>query len=139
MNETRRKISKYIATAGVGGHLPSLFAQNKIALDYPKKPIRILCPFAPAGGVDITARAIAQQLTQAWGQSVVVDNKPGANGTIAVETAVQSPADGYTLTMISSSHSVNATLLKNQSYDLDQRFGTHYSDNKTTLCSRYKS
>jgi tripartite-type tricarboxylate transporter receptor subunit TctC len=118
MNPDRRRFTELMALAGTYGLAPEVFAQPNLADTYPKKPIRILCPFAPAGGVDITARSIAQQLTQTWGQSVVVDNKPGANGTIAVETAVQAPPDGYTLTMISSSHSVNATLLKNQSYDL---------------------
>jgi tripartite-type tricarboxylate transporter receptor subunit TctC len=118
MKQNRRKLIELIALASSYGVSPQLFAQLNLADDYPKKPIRILCPFAPSGGVDITARSVAQQLTQTWGQSVIVDNKPGANGTIAVETAVQAPPDGYTLTMISSSHAVNATLLKNQSYDL---------------------
>ena len=118
MNQDRRKFNELITLASAYGFAPKLFAQPSLADTYPKKPIRILCPFAPSGGVDITARAIAQQLTQSWGQSVIVDNKPGANGTIAVETAIQAPPDGYTLTMISSSHSVNSTLLKNQSYDL---------------------
>lgn len=118
MNQDKRKFNELIILASAYGFVPELFAQPSLVDNYPKKPIRILCPFAPSGGVDITARAIAQQLTQAWGQSVIVDNKPGANGTIAVETAIQAPPDGYTLTMISSSHSVNSTLLKNQSYDL---------------------
>jgi hypothetical protein len=118
MKQDRRKLMEFMALACSYGVVPKIFAQSNAADGYPKKPIRILCPFAPSGGVDITARSVAQQLTQAWGQSVIVDNKPGANGTIAVETAVQAPPDGYTLTMISSSHAVNATLLKNQSYDL---------------------
>lgn len=118
MNQDRRKFTELMALASAYGVAPQLFAQSNLADSYPKKPIRILCPFAPAGGVDITARSVAQQLTQAWGQTVIVDNKPGANGTIAVEAAVQAPPDGYTLTMISSSHAVNSTLLKNQSYDL---------------------
>jgi tripartite-type tricarboxylate transporter receptor subunit TctC len=118
MNQDKRKFNELIILASAYGFAPELFAQPSLVDTYPKKSIRILCPFAPSGGVDITARAIAQQLTQSWGQSVIVDNKPGANGTIAVETAIQAPPDGYTLTMISSSHSVNSTLLKNQSYDL---------------------
>lgn len=85
--------------------------------DYPSKPIRLIIPFAPGGGTDLTARAIAIKLTEAWGQTVVPDNRAGANGTIAVEIATHSPPDGYTLTMISSSHSVNSSLYK-LPYDL---------------------
>ena len=85
---------------------------------YPAKPIRLIIPFAPGGGTDITGRAIAQKLGETFGQTVLVDNRPGANGTIAVETAVKSPADGYTLTMITGSHAVNSTLYPKLSYDL---------------------
>ena len=117
MNFNRRQLSAFIGTSFLVNLLPKAWAQNS-ADAYPNKPIRLLCPFAPAGGVDITARAIAQKLTEAWGQPVVVENRPGANGTIAVETAVRSAPDGYTLTMISSSHSVNVTLQTKQPYDL---------------------
>ena len=106
------------ATLGMLGGSTSAMAQRDAAADYPSRPIRLLCPFAAAGGVDITARAIAQKLTEAWGQPVVVENRPGANGTIAVDVAVKAPPDGYTLTMISSSHSVNVTLQSKQPYDL---------------------
>jgi tripartite-type tricarboxylate transporter receptor subunit TctC len=85
---------------------------------YPTKPIRLIIPFAPGGGTDLTARAIAIKLTEAWGQTVVPDNRAGANGTIAVDIATHAPPDGHTLTMISSSHSVNASLYKNLPYDL---------------------
>jgi tripartite-type tricarboxylate transporter receptor subunit TctC len=113
----RRTVKALAALGGVGWRVPAL-AQGGAARDYPSRPIRLLCPFAAAGGVDITARAIAQQLTELWGQPVVVENRPGANGTIAVEIAAKSLPDGYTLTMISSSHSVNVTLQGHQSYDL---------------------
>jgi tripartite-type tricarboxylate transporter receptor subunit TctC len=117
MNLNRRKFAVLIGASFLSSLFPKAWAQ-KIADSYPNKPIRLLFPFAPAGGVDITARAIAQKLTEVWGQPVVVENKPGANGTIAVETAVRSAPDGYTLTMISSSHSVNVTLQSKQPYDL---------------------
>ena len=86
--------------------------------DYPNHPIRFIVPFAPGGGTDLTARAIGIKLTEAWGQTVVVDNRAGANGTIGVELAARAPADGFTLTMISASHSVNSSLYKNLPYDL---------------------
>ena len=85
---------------------------------YPVKPIRLIVPFAHGGGTDITARTIAQKLTEHWGQQVVVDNRPGANGTIGVDIASKSAADDYTLGMISSSHSVNVSLYKKLPYDL---------------------
>jgi len=94
----------------------SIHAQTSV--HYPTKPIRLIVPFAPGGGTDITARTIALKLGEAWGQTVVADNRPGANGTIGVDLAAKSAPDGYTLTMISSSHSVNVSLLTRQPYDL---------------------
>jgi tripartite-type tricarboxylate transporter receptor subunit TctC len=85
---------------------------------YPAKPVRLIVPFAPGGGTDITARTIAQKLTERLGQQVVADNRPGANGTIGVDLVSKSPPDGYTLSMISSSHSVNVSLYKKLPYDL---------------------
>jgi len=99
-------------TAGVAQPAPAATST------YPDRPIRLIVPFAPGGGTDLTARAIALKLTEAWGKSVVVDNRAGANGTIAVDIATKSPPDGYTLTMISSSHAVNSSLYKNLPYDL---------------------
>jgi len=98
--------------------LAMLFASHATAQPYPTKPIRLIVPFAPGGGTDITARAIALKLTEAWGQTVVPDNRTGANGTIGVDIAAKSAPDGYTLTMISSSHSVNVSLYKKLPYDL---------------------
>jgi hypothetical protein len=66
---------------------------------YPHKPIRLIVPFTPGGSTDILARAIGQELTKAWGQSVVIDNVPGAGGSIGADKAAKAPADGYTLLM----------------------------------------
>ena len=85
---------------------------------YPTKPIRFVVPFAPGGGTDITARAVAQKLGESWGQTVVPDNRPGANGTIGVDITAKSAPDGYTITMISSSHAVNVGLYTKLPYDL---------------------
>jgi tripartite-type tricarboxylate transporter receptor subunit TctC len=73
------------------------FAASVVAQDYPARPIRIVVPFPPGAGTDIVARAIAQSLSEAWKQSLVVDNRPGAGGTIAGEMVAKGNADGYTL------------------------------------------
>lgn len=99
-------IACLIATV-FAGHMQPSFSQN-----YPVKPIRIIIPFAPGGGTDFIARVAAQKLTEAWGQQVIVDNRPGAGGTLGTELGVRAPADGYTFTMISSSYSVNPSLYK---------------------------
>ena len=80
--------------------------------DYPNKPIRLISPFAPGGSTTFTARLIGQQLTEAWGQQVVVDNRAGANTVIGTRLAVTSPADGYTLLIMSSALAGNHTLVK---------------------------
>jgi len=74
-------------------------AQSKAsaAAGYPAKPIKIIVPYAPGGTSDILARTVGQKLSEAWGQQVIIDNKPGANGNIGADMVAKSPADGYTL------------------------------------------
>lgn len=79
---------------------------------FPNRPIKIIVTFVPGGGADILGRYIAQGLTHAMGQPVVVENKAGAGGLIGVEAGLAVPADGYTLTLISSSYTVNPSLYK---------------------------
>lgn len=74
-------------------------AQAQTATTYPNKPIRLVVPFTPGGSTDILARAIGQELTKAWGQSVIVDNVPGAGGSIGAEKVAKASNDGYTLLM----------------------------------------
>lgn len=93
-------------------------AREESVASFPSKPIRLVVPFTPGGGTDITGRTIALKLTDAWGQTVVADNRAGANGVIGVDIVTKSAPDGYTLTMISCSHSVNVSLYKNLPYNL---------------------
>ncbi len=88
------------------------------AQTYPAKPIRMLVGFAPGGGTDTAARAIASKLSDRLGQTVVIDNRPGAAGNIATEITVNAPADGYTLLLGSiSSFSINPSLYKRLPFD----------------------
>ncbi|MPZ45239.1 MAG: tripartite tricarboxylate transporter substrate binding protein [Betaproteobacteria bacterium] len=90
---------------------------------YPTKPIRIIVAYTPAGTTDILARAIGQKFTAAWSQPVIVDNRPGANGTIGTEIAAKAPADGYTLLMATAAtHAINPTLYPKLQYDAVKDF-----------------
>jgi tripartite-type tricarboxylate transporter receptor subunit TctC len=77
---------------------------------YPAKPVHIIVPFAPGGGSDFIARFAAQRLTEALGSQVIVENRPGAGGLLGIEQGVRADPDGYTLTLIASSYTVNAAL-----------------------------
>src|SRR5882762_6409599 len=83
-----------------------------IAQQYPNKPVRIIVPFAPGGGSDFIARFMAQRLTEGLGKQVIVENKPGAGGVLGIESGIKSPPDGYTLTLIASSYTVNPSVYK---------------------------
>jgi tripartite-type tricarboxylate transporter receptor subunit TctC len=88
------------------------------AAEYPTKPIRMLVGFAPGGGTDTTARTIAQPMSEALGQQVVVDNRPGAAGNIATDIASKSPADGYTILMGTiAALAINPSLYKSLPFD----------------------
>ena len=85
--------------------------------NYPVKPIRIVVGFTPGGGPDITARFIAQKLAESWPQNVVVDNRPGAGGTIAAQLVAHANPDGYTLLSVSSAHAVAPAIYAKLPYD----------------------
>lgn len=89
-----------------------LFPWHAFAQQYPVKPVRIIVPFAPGGGSDFIARFIAQRLSASLGQQFVVENRAGAGGMIGAEIGVKSAPDGYTLTLISNSYTVNPSLYK---------------------------
>lgn len=81
------------------------------AAQYPEKPVRILVPFAPGGNVDITARIVSPAFGKAFGQQMIVENRPGAGGTIATDAVAKAPPDGHTLLMASSSVMTNGPAL----------------------------
>jgi tripartite-type tricarboxylate transporter receptor subunit TctC len=88
------------------------------AADYPTRPIRLIVGFTPGGGADFVARQVAQHLAQALDTSVVVDNKPGANGTLAAADVARMPGDGYTLLLgVSASQSISPVLMPKLPYD----------------------
>ena len=82
------------------------------AQTYPAKPVRIIAPFAPGGGTDFIARIAAQKLTEGMGQQFIVDNRPGAGGSLGAELGAKAPPDGYTLTLIAGSYAVNPSIYK---------------------------
>jgi len=87
-------------------------AGTAAAQTYPTKPIRIIAPFAPCGGTDFIARVAAQKMTESLGQQVIVDNRPGAGGSIGAELGAKAAPDGYTFTLIAGSYAVNPSLYK---------------------------
>lgn len=89
---------------------------------FPVKPLRVVVPLAPGGGSDIVARIAAQTLADSWGQALVVDNRPGAGGTIGTSIVAKAPADGYTALVSSSTMAIGPALYKNLGYDILKDF-----------------
>ncbi len=84
---------------------------------FPDKQIRMVIPFAAGGTTDLLARALAQHMSQAWGQTVVSDNRAGANGVVAGEIVAKAPGDGYTLSVVAMGHAINPLIYKKLPYD----------------------
>jgi tripartite-type tricarboxylate transporter receptor subunit TctC len=102
------------------------------AQDYPARPVRVVVPFAAGGPADVYARFIATRLQEALGQGFVVDNRPGAGSVIGTDAVAKSPADGYTLLLMSNAHTVNESLIPNKPFQLMRDFvpvaAINYSD-----------
>src|SRR5947207_1253918 len=107
MNLARRRFL-HLAGAAITG--PAL-ARLAWAQTYPVRPVRILVGYAAGGSADISARMMAQWLSERLGQQFIVENRPGASSNIATEAVVRAPADGYTLLVNAPASTVNATLL----------------------------
>jgi tripartite-type tricarboxylate transporter receptor subunit TctC len=95
----------------------AIFSPSTLAQAYPVKPVRLLVGWSPGGGVDVTARVIAQKLSSAWGQQVIVENRPGAGGNVAADLTAKSSPDGYTIFLGTVGElAVNATLFRDLPY-----------------------
>ncbi len=99
------------ASAAMFGAL-TLLAASANAQTFPTKPIRIISPYAPGGSTSIVARVVAAKMTESWGHQVLIDNRPGAGTMIGTEAMVRSPADGHTLLMVTSTITINPSLMK---------------------------
>ena len=113
-DERNRKLPFWIAGAGAA---LMLVATGAGAQQYPAKTIRYIVPYTPGGAADILARAVGAKLTEAWGQSVVVENRPGAGTNLGSEHAARSAPDGYTLFMPTIANAINPTLYGKLTYD----------------------
>ena len=100
----------------------SIFSSASFAQGYPNKPIKLIVPFAPGGPIDQTARIVSQKMSDMWGQTVIVENKTGANGVISAEYAMSLPADGYSLLFSVIHHTVLPSLKNNLSYNIEKDF-----------------
>jgi tripartite-type tricarboxylate transporter receptor subunit TctC len=107
---------RFLQLAGGVAALPAA-ARVALAQTYPTRSIRIVVPATPGGAIDVIARLVADKLTAALGQSVVVENKPGASNNLGTDAVAKSPPDGYSLVIVASSHATNKFLFKQLPYD----------------------
>ncbi len=113
MKLRRREILRLAGTAAVGAAMP----QVALAAGYPARPVRILVGYPAGGAADTVARLIAQWLSQRLGQQFIVDNRSGANTSVATEAVVQAAPDGYTLLMVTTSNATNPGMYRHLNYD----------------------
>src|SRR6185503_18102985 len=99
----------------------ALLAGAAPAQEWPSKPIRFIVPYPPGGGTDVIARIVQQRLSEALGQTIVIENRGGAGGALGTEVAAKSAPDGYTFLFTLSSHTINPLLYK-LNYDVERDF-----------------
>ncbi len=112
-------IMRHALAIGFAG-LAAALAVVADAADYPARPLRYIVGFAPGGINDILARIVGQKLNESWGQTVIVDNRPGAGGNLAAGIVAKSTADGYTFMNISTAHAISQTLYAKLDYSLER-------------------
>lgn len=115
-----KKLMVLLGALGALGVMGLGLPSGAQAQDYPNRLVRIIVPYAPGGSTDILTRIVAQKLTAKLGQSVVVENRPGANGVIGTEAVVRSPADGYTLLMMTNGQTINVGLVAKLPFDTEK-------------------
>lgn len=103
---------RHLLALALASFTPLLTAQT-----WPAKPVKLIVPFAPGGSTDVVARMLAQKLTEAWGQAVVVENKSGAGGNLGAEAVAKAAADGYTLLFASGSITINPNIYSSMTFD----------------------
>jgi tripartite-type tricarboxylate transporter receptor subunit TctC len=106
----------------IAGLLPALCSLPAAAQDYPVRPIKLIAGFPPGGGVDLVARLIGQEMSKTLRQSVIVENKPGAAGTIGAATAAKSDPDGYTLLVTPGGHALFGAVFQSLPFDTVDSF-----------------
>jgi len=102
--------------------LACALAGASAAQDYPSRPVRIIVPFGAGGTADIFGRQLGQHLSEAWKQPFIIENRTGAGGNVGTDAAAKSPADGYTLLMVGSTHATNESLYRNKPFVLMRDF-----------------
>src|SRR5258706_375661 len=108
---------RFVGLAAAAVAAPSILVSRASGADWPVKPVRVVVPFTPGGSTDITARLVSNRLQEVWGQSVVVENKPGAGGDIAADMVAHSDPDGYTIFISGPGMATNQFLYPSLSYD----------------------
>src|SRR5215472_12798043 len=100
----------------------ALVAASRAQEAFPSKPVHLLVPFPPGGAVDIVARTLADELGKRWSANIIIENRPGAGGTIAADAAAKAPPDGYTLVIVASGHAIVPFLYPKLPYDVFKDF-----------------
>ena len=108
---------RFLGLAAFALAAPPLLSSRARAAEWPVKPVRVVVPFAPGGSTDITARLVSNRLQEVWGQSVVVENRPGAGGNIAADNVAHSDPDGYTIFIVGPGQATKQFLYPSLSYD----------------------
>lgn len=121
-HHSMRRLTTYLIAASFYAVSPTLLAQRTTSAEYPVRPIRMLCGFSAGGGSDFAARIVGAKLYELLGQTVVIDNRTGANGAIAAEITARAPADGYTLMMLAVAQATGAASGIKLPYDLLRDF-----------------
>src|SRR5204863_1349784 len=112
-----RNRRRFVGLAAAAIAAPPIFPSRAAGAEWPVKPVRVVVPFTPGGSTDITARLIGNRLQEVWGQSVVIENKPGAGGNIASDMVAHSDPDGYTVFIVGPGLATNQLLYPSLSYD----------------------